>query len=130
MSKVTTNALAKYVVDQLEAGVEAPALAQQLSAFLLEERRTRELPTILRAVDVEMSNRGSDQIVITTAHGTSNEVKEQISELLGVKNPIFTEVIDQNVIGGVKARSGETEIDLTVRGRLNRFKSSIVNQEN
>jgi F0F1-type ATP synthase delta subunit len=130
MSKITTNELAKYVVEQLESGVEAPALAEQLSAFLLEERRTRELPAILRAVDLELSRRGSDQIVITAAHETSSEVKKKISELLGVENPVFTEVIDRGVIGGVKARSGETEIDLTVRGRLNRFKSNIVNQEN
>ncbi len=130
MVKISTNELAKYVVDQLESGVEAPALAEQLSAFLLEERRSRELPAILRAVDLELSRRGNDQVILTAAHETSSEVKKQISELLGVKNPTFTEVIDQNVIGGVKARSGETEIDLTVRGRLNRFKSNIVNQEN
>jgi F0F1-type ATP synthase delta subunit len=130
VSKITTNELAKYAVDQLESGVESPALAEQLSAFLLEERRTRELPTILRAVDVELSSRGSEQVVITAAHTTSSEIKKQISELLCVENPIFTEVIDRSVIGGVKARSGETEVDLTVRGRLNRFKSNIVNQGN
>jgi F0F1-type ATP synthase delta subunit len=79
---------------------------------------------------MELSRRGNDQVVITAAHETSSDVKKQISELLGVKNPTFTEIIDKNVIGGVKARSGETEIDLTVRGRLNRFKSNIVNQEN
>jgi F0F1-type ATP synthase delta subunit len=130
MSKITTQELAKYVVDQLEAGVDSSALAEQISAYLLEERRTRELPAILRAVDLELSRRGNDQVVITAAHVTSSDVKKQISDLLGVKNPTFTEIIDQNVIGGVKARSGETEIDLTVRGRLNRFKNNIVNQEN
>ena len=130
MSKITTSELAKYAVEQLESGVKSPALARQLAAYLLEERRSRDMPAIIRAIDVELSSRGSDQVVITSAHETSQEVKKQLSELLGAKNPVFSEVIDSSVIGGVKARSGESEIDLTVRGRLNRFKANIVNSGN
>lgn len=130
MSKITTNELAAYAVDQLESGVKAPALSRLIAAFLLEERRSRETPQLMRAIDKELASRGSDQVVITAAHATSQEVKEQISALLGVKNPVFSEVIDQTVIGGVKARSGESEIDLTVRGRLNKFKTQIVSASN
>jgi hypothetical protein len=36
MSKITTNELAVYAVDQLEVGVKAPALAEQLAGFLRE----------------------------------------------------------------------------------------------
>ena len=128
MGKITTNELAKYAVDRIESGVEAPALAQQIAAYLLEERRSREMPMIMRAIEEELAKRGSAQITITAAHEVSEETKKQLANLLEVKNPIFTEVIDREVIGGVKARSGETEIDLTVRGRLNNFKANIVNQ--
>lgn len=129
MSKISTKELAKYVVDQLEAGLQSPALAEQLSAYLLEERKTREMPAILRAIDVELARRGSAQVTITSAHKVEEETKKQLAELLDVQNPVFSEVIDKSVIGGVKARSGESEIDLTVRARLNNFKSKIVSQE-
>jgi F0F1-type ATP synthase delta subunit len=129
MTKVTTNELAIYAVNQLEAGVSAPALAQQLAAYLLDERRSRDMPTVLRAIDEELARRGSAQVVITSTHEVSEETKKQLAELLGVKDPVFSEVIDTSVIGGVKARSGETEIDLTVRARLNNFKTKIVNQK-
>lgn len=130
MAKISINELAEYAVNQLETGAQAPALAKQLAAYLLQERRSRDMPAIMRAIDVELASRGSDQVVITSAHETSQEVKQQIAQLLGAKNPIFSQVIDPNVIGGVKARSGESEIDMTVRGRLNRFKTNIVNSGN
>ena len=130
MAKVTINQLAVYAVDQLESGVQASALSLQLAALLLEERRSRETPMIMRAIEEELAKRGSTQVTITAVHEVSEETKNQLAQLLEVKNPVFTEVIDTNVIGGVKARSGETEIDLTVRERLNRFKSNIVSQEN
>lgn len=126
MGKITTNELAMYAVDQLEAGVESPALARQLAAYLLEERRSRDMSAVMRAIDKELSRRGSDQVVITSAHETSLEVKKQISELLGVKNPIFSEVIDRRVIGGIKAESGEKQIDLTVQAKLQRFKAAVM----
>jgi F0F1-type ATP synthase delta subunit len=129
MGKITHNELAMYAVNQLEAGVSAPALAQQLAAYLLDERRSREMPVVMRAIDEELARRGSDQVTITSAHEVSEETKKQLAALLGVKHPQYTVIIEPSVIGGVKARSGETEIDLTVRGRLNRFKATIVNQD-
>lgn len=129
MSKVTTNELAMYAVDQLEAGVQSPTLAKQLAAFMLEERRSRELPTVLRAIDEELVRRGSAQVTITAAHTVSDETKKQLAALLEIENPQFTEVIDPSVIGGVKARSGEKEVDLTVRNKLNKFKTAIMRSE-
>jgi F0F1-type ATP synthase delta subunit len=129
VSKITTSELAKYAVEQLESGVKAPTLAHQLAAFLLDERRSRDMPAVMRAIDEELARRGSQQVVVTAAHEVSEEIKKQLAELLAVKNPVFSEIIDTSVIGGIKARSGESEIDLTVRGRLNRFKANIVNNE-
>jgi F0F1-type ATP synthase delta subunit len=129
MGKITTNELAKYAVDQLEAGSNIKYLSSSIAAFLLEERRSREITTVMRAIEEELAMRGSAQITITAAHAVSEETKKQLAELLEVKNPVYTEIIDESVIGGVKARSGETEIDLTVRGRLSNFKANIVNQE-
>jgi F0F1-type ATP synthase delta subunit len=129
MAKTTINDLAKYVVNEIESGTSISNISSKISAFLLEERRSRDFPAVLRAVDEELAKRGSAQVAITSAHEVTEETKKQLAELLGVENPVFSEFIDESVIGGVKARSGETEIDLTVRARLNNFKTKIVNQE-
>jgi F0F1-type ATP synthase delta subunit len=126
MKRITKSELALYAVNQIEAGVNVSTLAKQLAAYLLEERRSREMSAIMRAVDEELARRGSAQVTITSAHAVSDETKKQLATLLEVKNPQFTEVIDLSVVGGAKARSGETEIDLTVRNKLNKFKTAIM----
>ncbi len=126
MSKISTNELAKYAVDELEAGKSASSVAQNLSAFLLDERRTRDAAAIMRAVDAELARRGTDHVTITSAHEVASEIKNKLASLLGAKDPIFSEVIDESVIGGVKAQSGENQIDLTVRAKLQRFKSEVM----
>ena len=125
MAKVSLQELATFTVDQLEAGESNNVVANRLAALLLDERRTRDLPKVLRAIDEELSARGSTQVTITAANETNEETKKQLAKLLGVDKPVFTEVIDKSVIGGVKARSGETEVDLTVRARLNKFKAQV-----
>jgi len=125
MSKITTNELAVYAVEQLESGSDIKYLSSSIAAFLLEERRSRDMSAVMRAIDEELARRGSAQVTITAAHAVSEQTKKQLAALLEIKNPQFNEVIDPSVIGGVKARSGESEIDLTVRGRLNRFKTEI-----
>ena len=126
MGRISTNELAKYAVDQLESGVESPALARQIAAYMLEERRSRDMPVLMRAIDEELARRGSEQVVITAAHETSDDVKKQLATLLAVKNPVFSEVINPSVIGGVKARSGETQIDLTAKAKLKSFRSAVL----
>lgn len=130
MAKISTLQLANYAVDELEKGSTSKTVALKLASYLLEERRSREMPAIIRAIDKELALRGSTQVTVISAHETSAEIKAQLATLLGAKNPVFSNVIDPSVIGGVKARAGESEIDLTVRGKLNRFKANIVNQEN
>jgi F0F1-type ATP synthase delta subunit len=129
MAKISANQLASYVVDQLEAGVSQVEIARLLASYLLENRQSRDLSKIVRAIEAEANRRGSTQVTVTSAHAVTEEVKTELATLLGAENPVFHEVIDANVIGGVKASAGEAEIDLTVRGKLNRFKTSIANSK-
>lgn len=126
MAKITHTQLATYAVDQLEAGMGTEKLARLLASFLLHERRTRESGMLYRAIEHEMDLRGSTQVIVTSAHTVSSDIKRQLATLLRAKNPVFDEVIDPSVIGGVKARAGESEIDLTVRSRLQKFKQQII----
>ena len=125
MSKISNNQIAEYAVEQLIAGVSSQKVAQKVASYLLDSRQSRELSSVLRAIEATLNKRGSSQVVITSAHEVSETVKQELATLLGAKSPVFHEDIDPKVIGGVKARFSESEIDLTVRGRLNRFKVKI-----
>lgn len=126
MAAISISQLADYAVDQLAAGAPADDVARKLASFLLQERRTRDAGVLFHAIDKELAARGSTQVVVTSAHEVTDDTKKQLAAMLGAKNPVFDEVIDPGVIGGVKARAGESEIDLTVRARLNRFKQQVV----
>ena len=126
MAKISTLELAKYAVDQMESGVDVSGIASHISAFLVDERRTRDAGEVLRAIDAELEKRGRNHVTITSAHEVSDEVKSQLAKLLGADKPMYTEIIDESVIGGVRAQSGEKQIDLTVKAKLARFKAEVM----
>lgn len=129
MAKITNQELAKFAVDEIESGISEKAVAQKIAAFLLEERRTRDAAQVMRAIEDELARQGTNHVVITSAHDVTEQVKYELASLLDAKNPVFSDVIDKSVIGGVKAESGEKLIDLTVRARLQKFKAEIARSE-
>lgn len=127
MSKISPVQLAEYVVNQIESGKDVGVVSKMIAGYLVDARQTRESSKVMRAIEAELNKRGTTQVEITSAHQISDETKKQLAELLDAKNPVFSENIDPSVIGGVKAKAGEKQVDLTVRGRLNRFKAKVVN---
>lgn len=126
MAKISPAQLAEYAVDQIESGMTVHEVSKQIAGYLIDTRQTRESSSVLRAIEAELNRRGTTQVEVTSAHQIPEETKKQLAELLGAKNPVFSENIDPTVIGGVKAKAGEKQVDLTVRGRLNRFKAKVV----
>lgn len=129
MTATSNKALVAYATEQLARGTGADTIARHVAAVLVDERRTRDIAPVLRMIETELNRRGSDQVVVSSAHEVSAEVKKQLATLLGAQNPVFYDDIDPSVIGGVKAKSGEYEVDLTVRGRLQVFQNRIKNKE-
>lgn len=125
MAKISSIQLAAYAVDQLEDGAQMSDVATEIASVLLDERRTRDVAAVLRAIERELELRGKVQVTVTSAHEVSDAVKMRLAELMGVENPVFETVIDKSVIGGVKAQAGEKQIDLTARARLNKFKQQL-----
>lgn len=127
MPKINNHQIAQFAVAQLEAGASTQEVARKVASYLLDNRQSRELPSVLRAIEAELNQRGKSQVVITSAREVAENVKQELASLLGAPKPVFYEEIDPKVIGGVKARFGESEIDLTVRGKLQRFKTIVAN---
>ena len=125
MSRINSAQLAGYAVNRLTDGVTTAQVAAEIASVLIDERRTRDVAAVLRAIEKELAARGKVQVTVTSAHEVSDAVKMRLASLLGVDNPVFDTVIDSSVIGGVKAQAGEKQIDLTARARLNKFKQQL-----
>jgi len=99
-------------------------LANAVAAYVVDERRTSELDAILREVSKLRSEQtGIVEATITSAFPVSDKLKKQIKSLLEQDKLVINEVIDKDVIGGVRVETSEKSLDLTVSNRLNKLKT-------
>lgn len=122
MSSPTRKDVARAVVS-LSEKQSGKRLSEMLAAYLVQNRRSGELDSIMREVMRQREAKsGSVEVTATSAFKLNEAAKKAISTLLGGDNTIINEVIDPEMLGGVRLETSEKQLDLTVRNRLNRLK--------
>jgi F0F1-type ATP synthase delta subunit len=127
MSKIPRQDVAHAIAQRIEHAGDTADLAREIAAYLIETGRESDLDSIMRDV---MNMRRSDGLLeadIRTAHPLDAETMAQLGELIQRE---FTDsnqlVIDQStapqVIGGVRIVTASEQLDLSVRGKLDKFK--------
>ncbi|HVX24013.1 MAG TPA: F0F1 ATP synthase subunit delta [Candidatus Saccharimonadales bacterium] len=125
--KAPRTRIANVVADRsLKAG-STKRLSRELAAYLLDERRVHELDSILRDVQADWAEQGRVEVLAASAHDLSSkiqtDIKRQVKALYpNAKTIIVTPVHDPSVIGGVRLRLADRQLDLSVEAKLNRFK--------
>jgi F0F1-type ATP synthase delta subunit len=118
MSAPTRKDLARAVVSLSEKH-SGKRLSEMLAAYLVQNRRSGELDSIMREVMRQReTNNGTVEITATSAFKLNDATKKAISTLLGAENTIINEVINPEMLGGVRLETSEKQLDLTVRNRL------------
>lgn len=102
-------------------------LAKQVAAYLLAEGRVQELDSILRDVQADWAEAGQVEVLASSAFplsmGIRADVTKQIKSLYpDAKQVIVTEVLDPEIIGGVRLSLANQQLDLSVEAKLNKFK--------
>ncbi len=117
--------IAKAVLAQLREGRSVQDVVAETSAFLVSERRSKDVDAIVREVEVRLlKEEGQLELEITAARPISAELKNELVRQFAASNKSVqvNEVIDPSVVGGVLVESGEKRLDLTVRRQLQRLK--------
>lgn len=101
--------------------------AKQVAALLISEGRTDELNSLLRDIQADWATHGYVEVLAHSAHPLTAEVKAEITKHIKQIFPkaekiVVTEVNDPTVIGGVKIRLADQQLDLSVEAKLNKFK--------
>lgn len=122
MAQATIRQIAEAVLDLSKQHSEAQ-LAKAVAAYVVAERRSADLGAIMREVARLRNQRGMTEATITTAVPATNAVKQEVKRLIGDRNVVINEVVDKNVIGGVRIEANDYYLDLTVRNRLNKLKT-------
>lgn len=127
MSKPSRKDIAQAMLD-LTSKTSASKATKSLAQYLVQERRTSELDAIMREVQaLRREQTGIEEFQLTSAFTLKDSVKKELTALLGGgKKTVVNEVIDKDVLGGVRVESSEAMLDLTVRNRLQKLKQGVV----
>ena len=125
--KISRRHLAMYIATQLVGGVSRSKLVKQLAAYLVENRRTKELDMILKDIDFYLSEVGIVSANVTSAFSLSAETKKQVEKFIKQQTKgseiTIDELIDPSVIGGVKISLSGFELDQTIAHQLTVLKT-------
>ncbi len=125
--KLSRRSLAKYVATHLADGKPQKEIAQQLGAYLIWTRRTRELGVIIRDIQFYLTEQGHIAGTVTSAHELTAETLEAIESLAkrqsGAKSVSLDKEIDADLIGGIKLEIPGYELDTTIARQLTILKT-------
>jgi F-type H+-transporting ATPase subunit delta len=127
MARLSRRTIAKYIADQLITEADSDTLIQQLAAYLVDTRRTKELSLIVRDIQYFMAEAGTVSGVVTTATAlpadTKKAVEAYVKQHTGAKTVSLENSIDASVLGGVKISIPGRELDATITHSLNILKT-------
>jgi len=121
------STIAAHTYYEHEDGVSTKAYAREVAAMLLLEGRVGELDSLLRDIQADWALHGYVEVLAYSAHPltevTKAEIEARISPLFpDAKQIVVTQVVDPSVVGGVRIRLADRQLDLSVEGKLNKFK--------
>jgi len=126
MSKLPRHELAAILAERL-GELPEKRLAQEVAAYLLAERRTGELDSLLRDIMQYRADHGIVEVTAVSAHELTGQTRREIEAQVHELYPHATKVIistqlEPSVIGGVRVELANQQLDLSIRAKLNRFK--------
>ncbi len=125
--KQSRAAVAGIIADKTLQTGNPQDYSQQIAAYLLAERRTGELSSLMRDVQADWTAAGHIEVIASSAHPLTAAIKAAISERMqrlypAAKRIIITEAHDPAVIGGVRLSLANQQLDLTIEAKLHKFK--------
>lgn len=132
--KASRTRIAGVIADKtLQSGI-SEQLAREVAALLLSEGGVGELDSLLRDVQADWADRGYVEVLAASAHPLSSDAKSTITKQVRTLYPdakqiVVTEVLDPEVIGGVRLSLANQQLDLSVEAKLNKFKQLTAGKE-
>lgn len=125
--RLSRRALALHVANHLVDGKPSHDIAQQLAAYLIWTRRTKELSVIVRDVQFYLAERGHIAGTITSARQLSDQTLAALTDFTkqhtGASEVSFDTTIDETLIGGVKLEIPGYELDSSLSRQLTILKT-------
>lgn len=125
MSKnVSRKQVAKALVSLMNGNVDRQSLARAIAAYLINERRTKELDSLMRDV-MQLRQQQYDllEVEVSSAHALNDEIKAEIAHMFPAGAYILHEQNDPSIIAGILIETVDQSLDATVKNRLRKLTS-------
>lgn len=116
--KISRRKLALYVADTIESKNDLAKTLQELAAYLVEAKRTREAELMVRAIEDELANRGIVVAHVTTAHPLDKALETAINKLINAREIYLEKSVDESLLGGVRVETPGKLLDATMKRKL------------
>jgi F0F1-type ATP synthase delta subunit len=125
--KAPRTRISRIIADRTLKSGASKRYTQEIAAYLLSERRTGQLESIMRDVQGDWAKAGFVEVIASSAHpltaGVKADIRRQIKALYPRAQKItVTERHDPEVIGGVRLSLADQQLDFSVQAKLNKFK--------
>jgi F0F1-type ATP synthase delta subunit len=125
--KVSRARLAAQVAAGSLKNVPASKLAKELAAYLIAERRTGELESLMRDIMQYRADHGIVEVKATIAHPFNDHIRGDIkADIKGLypaaRQIIIDEQLDPAILGSIRLELANQSFDASLRAKLNHFK--------
>lgn len=128
-TRLSRRKITGYIADQLATGKDNTRLIQELAAYLIDSKRTKELDLVIRDIEYELKNRGIVLAHITSAFALTSATEAAITTMIkqrtGARAIELQQFIDPSVLGGVKIDIPGMRLDSTIASRLTTLRMNV-----
>ncbi|MGB4800231.1 MAG: F0F1 ATP synthase subunit delta [Candidatus Saccharimonadales bacterium] len=124
--KLSRRKLAQYVAERVREGQVPESVIQEVAAYLVESRRLREMPLVVRSIEDALAERGVVVATVTSARPLTTTLRDAVKAQAGDEEVYLREVVDPSVIGGVRVQTPDASYDGTVQHKLQALRAAKV----
>jgi F0F1-type ATP synthase delta subunit len=123
--------LSEYIVTSVEDNMSSTKLAKNVAEYLLDSRKASELESVLRDVVNLRAAKGFVEVDAYSTHKLSDSAIKDIKTTVknhydNTKTVVVNNLIDEDLVGGVKLYIGSDRLDLSIKNKLNKFRELTV----
>ena len=121
--KLTIQNIAKYAANELAKGHPRSQVLERVAAALIETNQSANIKNFENALTTELKKTGYETVEITSAVKLGEVLKKKLADAVGSPGASINEIIDESIFGGVKVQNSEQLLDMTIRRKLQLFKT-------
>lgn len=120
--RLSRRQIADYFAKQIIDGAKLSEISNQLAAFLIDTRRTRELSLIIRDIESYLANSGVVIADVTTVEAIDDEIYQSVESVVkrfySVSKLHIRQHRDASILGGLRIKLPDGEFDSTLKHKL------------